>query len=107
MIRVSITQVLIGAPQDWITKASAPRTDSSKRTKISPFANSYADCGVSEVPRYLAISSASSGYARPEKTCRFLRLGIEMVFTRGSDRKSTRLNSSHVEISYAVFCLKK
>src|SRR5690349_24038053 len=24
-----------------------------------------------------------------------------------SDRKSTRLNSSHVEISYAVFCLKK
>src|SRR5690625_5427735 len=25
----------------------------------------------------------------------------------GSDRKSTRLNSSHVAISYAVFCLKK
>src|SRR5690606_41631644 len=25
----------------------------------------------------------------------------------GSDRKSTRLNSSHVKISYAVFCLKK
>src|SRR5690349_23058821 len=24
----------------------------------------------------------------------------------GEDRKSTRLNSSHVEISYAVFCLK-
>src|SRR5690625_6879198 len=28
------------------------------------------------------------------------------VRTRG-DRKSTRLNSSHVAISYAVFCLKK
>src|SRR5204863_6541340 len=26
---------------------------------------------------------------------------------RMKDRKSTRLNSSHVEISYAVFCLKK
>src|SRR5437870_9749358 len=26
---------------------------------------------------------------------------------RWSDRKSTRLNSSHVAISYAVFCLKK
>src|SRR5438477_5977874 len=25
----------------------------------------------------------------------------------GSDRKSTRLNSSHMSISYAVFCLKK
>src|SRR5207249_8806879 len=27
--------------------------------------------------------------------------------TTFSDRKSTRLNSSHVSISYAVFCLKK
>src|SRR3712207_7138326 len=26
---------------------------------------------------------------------------------RGRDRKSTRLNSSHANISYAVFCLKK
>src|SRR5256886_13621645 len=27
--------------------------------------------------------------------------------TGGTDRKSTRLNSSHSQISYAVFCLKK
>src|SRR5438874_9196327 len=31
----------------------------------------------------------------------------EVVVVRVRDRKSTRLNSSHVEISYAVFCLKK
>src|SRR5437870_9282700 len=30
-----------------------------------------------------------------------------MVLTWMGDRKSTRLNSSHVAISYAVFCLKK
>src|SRR2546427_1702892 len=29
------------------------------------------------------------------------------VLTQGIDRKSTRLNSSHSQISYAVFCLKK
>src|SRR5437868_11377717 len=29
------------------------------------------------------------------------------VIARNIDRKSTRLNSSHVSISYAVFCLKK
>src|SRR5690606_41343762 len=29
------------------------------------------------------------------------------VLSEESDRKSTRLNSSHVKISYAVFCLKK
>src|SRR5438874_9041220 len=32
-------------------------------------------------------------------------LALELADRR--DRKSTRLNSSHVEISYAVFCLKK
>src|SRR5690606_41753699 len=30
-----------------------------------------------------------------------------MIRRMTSDRKSTRLNSSHVKISYAVFCLKK
>src|SRR5207302_8567767 len=30
-----------------------------------------------------------------------------LMQTPGLDRKSTRLNSSHVKISYAVFCLKK
>src|SRR3712207_8487421 len=29
------------------------------------------------------------------------------LFVKGVDRKSTRLNSSHANISYAVFCLKK
>src|SRR3712207_6885088 len=29
------------------------------------------------------------------------------LHSRGLDRKSTRLNSSHANISYAVFCLKK
>src|SRR5699024_12612518 len=31
----------------------------------------------------------------------------EEVGMKAEDRKSTRLNSSHVSISYAVFCLKK
>src|SRR6266566_5735453 len=30
-----------------------------------------------------------------------------LALALGSDRKSTRLNSSHLVISYAVFCLKK
>src|SRR5207302_7385064 len=32
---------------------------------------------------------------------------LPLVKANGQDRKSTRLNSSHVKISYAVFCLKK
>src|SRR3712207_7894742 len=49
-----------------------------------------------------------------QQTQRWLRAGVfeEMVhdlraLLRLSDRKSTRLNSSHANISYAVFCLKK
>src|SRR5690606_41855942 len=34
-------------------------------------------------------------------------IGASLVARRTADRKSTRLNSSHVKISYAVFCLKK
>src|SRR5688500_2931327 len=32
---------------------------------------------------------------------------VPVGFLEGQDRKSTRLNSSHLVISYAVFCLKK
>src|SRR5438874_13653182 len=43
---------------------------------------------------------------------KFLGVRFQPGFNGGKtpkklDRKSTRLNSSHVEISYAVFCLKK
>src|SRR5438132_3077249 len=38
----------------------------------------------------------------------FLAAGRERIaYPRQRDRKSTRLNSSHTVISYAVFCLKK
>src|SRR5256886_7395474 len=39
---------------------------------------------------------------------RVTRVGWRILATSGKgDRKSTRLNSSHSQISYAVFCLKK
>src|SRR2546430_8519654 len=37
----------------------------------------------------------------------FHQLYPPLLFPQSSDRKSTRLNSSHSQISYAVFCLKK
>src|SRR3989442_8809707 len=41
------------------------------------------------------------------KTIRRSQLYRNLVEATLRDRKSTRLNSSHVRISYAVFCLKK
>src|SRR5690554_4701034 len=45
------------------------------------------------------------GRHRPALHQQFYHLDLDLVDHR--DRKSTRLNSSHVRISYAVFCLKK
>src|SRR5437667_3202884 len=48
-----------------------------------------------------------SDYSRRERSRRdssIIRVGESR---RDRDRKSTRLNSSHITISYAVFCLKK
>src|SRR3989454_6806781 len=44
--------------------------------------------------------------ARPRRTPASLHIRPEDPLAR-RDRKSTRLNSSHLVISYAVFCLKK
>src|SRR3712207_7578923 len=43
----------------------------------------------------------------PQLTIEEMRAGVEEAHKTGRDRKSTRLNSSHANISYAVFCLKK
>src|SRR5690625_3966412 len=62
---------------------------------------------------------SEAGYPLTESMKRWLRASAEYVlfnanlrgdgfqYGRSIDRKSTRLNSSHVAISYAVFCLKK
>src|SRR2546427_9057644 len=59
----------------------------------------------------------SPGVARKERVSSLLRgvcdvtehmdADLELHTPRRRDRKSTRLNSSHSQISYAVFCLKK
>ena len=44
---------------------------------------------------------------RTKKTCNVEIVSQQKNESESRDRKSTRLNSSHVVISYAVFCLKK
>src|SRR3712207_6889917 len=57
------------------------------------------------VGRVEAPRIARAGMARVEDAVEH-RVAHRHV-ARGQDRKSTRLNSSHANISYAVFCLKK
>src|SRR5256885_11284939 len=50
-------------------------------------------------------SGLFEAYATPEFAA--LNMKVPKDFNPRTDRKSTRLNSSHLVISYAVFCLKK
>src|SRR2546430_3872446 len=53
----------------------------------------------------LPISQSSSGRSVVQRRWRHARRTSRA--STNADRKSTRLNSSHSQISYAVFCLKK
>src|SRR3712207_6858157 len=57
-------------------------------------------------PSSSPLSPPSTSGARPPSTTRS-HMDLIALFTSILDRKSTRLNSSHANISYAVFCLKK
>src|SRR3712207_8592062 len=50
---------------------------------------------------------ATAGGHRPQGLLRGEHRASGARLEPGGDRKSTRLNSSHANISYAVFCLKK
>src|SRR2546422_2649278 len=65
---------------------------------------------------YTTLFRSNSGFDRTSTNTVFLafsafstsgRLARRVAFSFVGDRKSTRLNSSHGYISYAVFCLKK
>src|SRR5699024_12582760 len=52
----------------------------------------------------ITLVKSAIGRVKDHKAC---ARGLGLRRTNHTDRKSTRLNSSHVSISYAVFCLKK
>src|SRR2546427_617831 len=66
--------------------------------------------GVIVISQFLAILGLSAALSSEYQSNQFMRQWRERPrdrVSRGIDRKSTRLNSSHSQISYAVFCLKK
>src|SRR5262245_64316818 len=104
--------------------AQAPALDPVETPKV-PVSNTYHGVTVTEDYRWLEDAGAdqtrSWTMAQDQRTRSYLenlpgygavRRRVEEVLKSESvrydaDRKSTRLNSSHLGISYAVFCLKK
>src|SRR5207249_7821282 len=79
----------------WRQSSYHPRLTISLRTPVV-------------LPPTLAITDWRGNVSRKVEASSLGTQKPESATQRGSrDRKSTRLNSSHVSISYAVFCLKK
>src|SRR5690554_7547615 len=62
-----------------------------------------------EIPEPESLSERPKIMNYPRNKSKYGHFGhyAEKMIREARDRKSTRLNSSHVRISYAVFCLKK
>src|SRR6267142_3095595 len=91
-----VVRAQVAAGIDIVNDGEQGRTDYSTyiKDRLTGFEGEHADqvigADLKEFPEF-AARRRGSVFKRP--TC--------------SDRKSTRLNSSHMSISYAVFCLKK
>src|SRR5438874_8389889 len=79
------------------------------RSTLFPYTTLFRSRSERRARRHADNRRGESGGAARSRACR----SVDDVKRRVSgvraseDRKNTRLNSSHVEISYAVFCLKK
>src|SRR5690606_40301890 len=82
------------------------------RSTLFPYTTLFRSAGVINVLSGKIRSKVTKNYLDmdQDKSKLFVKSKSAVMGIRGTDfidRKSTRLNSSHVKISYAVFCLKK
>src|SRR5690625_6383071 len=90
-------------PLDYVPRAQVNR-DTRGFIKIVADADTNQIVGITAVTTDAGDLAAAGGYILAAN------MTVTQLATQWSpylDRKSTRLNSSHVAISYAVFCLKK
>src|SRR5687768_18277195 len=87
------------------------------RSTLFPYTTLFRSCGrsggaIDPPDEYLFLVESSELAGAPARAARYLLFTCYSLLPVSSlsiplDRKSTRLNSSHGYISYAVFCLKK
>src|SRR5690625_7098448 len=89
-------------------RGEKPRTRAPQRLSHSPHKDVRRRPTLPHPPECSTIGAVELSYRVRNGTGRFLDAMTTVTLRDNQpDRKSTRLNSSHVAISYAVFCLKK
>src|SRR3712207_8510633 len=79
------------------------------RSTLFPYTTLFRSLDDQVLPRPAGVRAARPRRREDDRAvhARLLRAARQDVPRSRRDRKSTRLNSSHANISYAVFCLKK
>src|SRR3712207_7680797 len=97
-----------GAPAGWACATRAPEKIAAAARAAAPL-DRIAGAFISRLPRRQDGPMKRSRQWGGAATARIESDARRRLPLRGlaEDRKSTRLNSSHANISYAVFCLKK
>src|SRR2546422_6662682 len=80
--------------------------DEAERLGLKPMARIVDYAGAALAPEWFTIAPVEAIKRVLKLTGLFIK-DIDLFEINEADRKSTRLNSSHGYISYAVFCLKK
>src|SRR2546430_7768957 len=91
---------------DYLAQRLTHRLHQRRRVPVAPF--DFPVVLSNQMRQHLCICAGTEGVSRFSQTL-FEPVTIldDSVVHHSKDRKSTRLNSSHSQISYAVFCLKK
>src|SRR3712207_8198003 len=82
----------------------------AEQARVAEEAGAVAVMSLERVPADIRAQGGVARMSDPEKISEIQEAVSIPVMAKariGQDRKSTRLNSSHANISYAVFCLKK
>src|ERR1039457_6111913 len=121
----SVRKPLLRHPAPGCVVCSDPRLEIDSRNRLgcrhqpeaeltrfvsigrAPVCTTAAGFGPHREARSQDLSGPTVGYRGLAVHCRQPATGAGGALRRSTDRKSTRLNSSHLVISYAVFCLSK
>src|SRR5438034_5118516 len=100
--KVKVTHKMLGARSTLETAVgSRPKLNTTSTSTTKTAAERIAVRERNSTSR--SLEATAQAWRRSLGDC----IAIVLAHLLGTDRKSTRLNSSHTVISYAVFCLKK
>src|SRR2546430_12553739 len=109
VVAVAVTTAVVFADQDQSSGVIFARSRTAKYSPLVPGVSSYVAWGDTAKGPFGGFTKFRPGYdaGMHTHTADVLLVVLRGAYLYREDRKSTRLNSSHSQISYAVFCLKK